>query len=170
MMDRVLSYQTAVRAGSHDTSGFDIRQYISKRTCISMTMSIAFIALIFGFLLGKFTSDRNHIIKEKRPTIHKPLVMENEIEKVINTVVRAARIREMTNYKEQHSKEEEENDDDAKSFLSFYRTNFTNCLSDVTNDNLDDTLEDFLHNLLTEHYKIYLKCARELENILNIND
>ncbi|XP_055381036.1 uncharacterized protein LOC129611756 [Condylostylus longicornis] len=58
-MHRVLSYQTAMRA----SGSRDIREYVTKRTCVSLILSIAFFTLIAGFLLGKFVSDRQYHIK-----------------------------------------------------------------------------------------------------------
>uniref|UniRef100_A0A336MUP7 CSON007479 protein n=1 Tax=Culicoides sonorensis TaxID=179676 RepID=A0A336MUP7_CULSO len=60
-MQRVLSYQTAVRV-NHDN--MDQRDYVSKRTCVSLVLSVAFCTMICGFLLGKFVSDRHHHIRQ----------------------------------------------------------------------------------------------------------
>jgi hypothetical protein len=132
-----------------------------------MTMSIAFIALIFGFLLGKFTSDRNHILKSKGPTTHRPItIVEHEIDKVIASVIDAARARQTaTNSKDQYFREGE----DALQ-LPFFRTNFTRCLSEVPDEQQDESLEDSLNNILRNHYNMYLKCARDLRSMLILND
>lgn len=168
-MDRVLSYQTAMRANSADTSGFDIRQYISKRTCISLTMSIAFITLIFGFLLGKFTSDRNHIIKEnlkrQQELSHKTVVAQSEVDRLIDSVIEAAQFKLTTNFKEQYLSEH-----GASKYHNYLEQNFTSCINGVSRDTSQDDLADFLNNLLRNYYKIYIKCSKELRNILLKND
>ncbi|XP_055848495.1 uncharacterized protein LOC129913714 [Episyrphus balteatus] len=55
-MHQVLSYETAMRANS----ARDIREYVTKRTCVSLVLTMAFFTLISGYLLGKFVSDRQH--------------------------------------------------------------------------------------------------------------
>ncbi|XP_037809547.1 uncharacterized protein LOC119602227 [Lucilia sericata] len=57
-MHQVLSYETAVRANNVS----EYREYVTKRTCISLVVTIAFFHLIPGYLLGNFVSERkNHI-------------------------------------------------------------------------------------------------------------
>ncbi|XP_013102929.1 uncharacterized protein LOC106084046 [Stomoxys calcitrans] len=57
-MHQVLSYETAVRANTSS----EYREYVTKRTCISLVLTIAFFTLISGYLLGNFVSERkNHI-------------------------------------------------------------------------------------------------------------
>lgn len=43
-MNRVLSYQTAVEANN----GSGVNEYVTKRTCVSLILSIAFFTLIAG--------------------------------------------------------------------------------------------------------------------------
>ncbi|XP_073816023.1 uncharacterized protein [Musca autumnalis] len=57
-MHQVLSYETAVRANTSS----EYREYVTKRTCLSLVLTIAFFTLISGYLLGNFVSERkNHI-------------------------------------------------------------------------------------------------------------
>lgn len=140
-----------------------------------MTMSIAFITLIFGFLLGKFTADRNHIIrdnhKRQNEIAHRPAVMQSEIDKVINSVIDAAKIKQLTNLKEHYSKETNNDEEGAKRYLKFFGENFTSCLREVTYENhIDKNLEDFMSSLLRNYYNVYLKCARELRGVLLTSD
>lgn len=46
-MQRVLSYQTALRVNQDD---MDQRDFVSKRTCVSLVLSVAFFTLICGKL------------------------------------------------------------------------------------------------------------------------
>ncbi|XP_061387505.1 uncharacterized protein LOC133328738 [Musca vetustissima] len=68
-MHQVLSYETAVRANSSS----EYREYVTKRTCISLVLTIAFFTLISGYLLGNFVSERkNHIrmlLTKKPPNV-----------------------------------------------------------------------------------------------------
>lgn len=131
-------------------------------------MSIAFIALIFGFLLGKFTSDRNHIIKENQrrlDTVHRTIVTQSEVDRMIDSVAEAAQFKLTTNFKEQYASEQ-----GANSYHSYLGQNFTSCINQVTYDISNHDLVDFLNNLLKNYYKIYLKCSRDLRNILLKND
>lgn len=149
------------------SSGFDIRQYVNKRTCISMTMSVAFIALIFGFLLGKFTSDRNHLIKEnykrQHDVTHRPQMTFSEVDKLINSVIETAREKLSTDisFKEQYFK-----DEGAKKIVTTLRSNFTSCLKEFSADSEEEDLEDFLRQILRSSYNLYLKCVNELRIIL----
>lgn len=43
-MHQVLSYETAVRANSSR----EFREYVTKRTCVSLVLTIAFLTLILG--------------------------------------------------------------------------------------------------------------------------
>ncbi|XP_036324194.1 uncharacterized protein LOC118737651 [Rhagoletis pomonella] len=55
-MHQVLSYETAVRANSSR----EYREYVTKRTCVSLVLTIAFLTLILGYLLGNFVSERKY--------------------------------------------------------------------------------------------------------------
>lgn len=132
-------------------------------------MSIAFITLIFGFLLGKFTSDRNHFIKEsnykrQQEVTHRPQITQNEVDILISSVINAAQEKLSTNsFKEQYFKE-----DGAKNFVSSLGGNFTTCLNEFSFDHNEEDLEDFLKHLLENSYKLYVKCVKELRsNLLN---
>ncbi|XP_017131335.1 uncharacterized protein LOC108148698 [Drosophila elegans] len=59
-MHQVLSYETAVRANSSR----EFREYVSKRTCASLVLTIAFFMLITGYLLGNFVSERKYHIRQ----------------------------------------------------------------------------------------------------------
>ncbi|XP_030371054.1 uncharacterized protein LOC115621528 [Scaptodrosophila lebanonensis] len=59
-MHQVLSYETAVRANSSR----EYREYVSKRTCASLVLTIAFFMLIAGYLLGNFVSERKYHIRQ----------------------------------------------------------------------------------------------------------
>lgn len=156
-----------ISSSINSSSGFDIRQYVNKRTCISMTMSVAFIALIFGFLLGKFTSDRNHLIKEnfkrQHDVTYRPQVTLSEVDKLINSVLESAREKLSTDssFKEQYFK-----DEGAKKIVSTLRSNFTSCFNEITTEPEDEDLEDFLRHILRNSYNLYLKCANDLRIIL----
>lgn len=131
-----------------------------------MTMSVAFITLIFGFLLGKFTSDRNQLIKEnfkrQHDVTHRPQVI-TEVDKLINNVLDTARekLSSDNSFKEQYLK-----DEGAKQIVSTLRNNFTNCLSEFTVDSDKEDLEDFLRHILRNSYNLYLKCANGLNKLI----
>ncbi|XP_018322886.1 uncharacterized protein LOC108735426 [Agrilus planipennis] len=57
-MQRVLSLETS---RCTDTSG----EFVSKRLCVSFLFSIAFFALLGGYLLGRYATERALIIKKK---------------------------------------------------------------------------------------------------------
>lgn len=141
-------------------SGLDIRQYISKRTCISVSMSIAFLTLIIGFLLGKSTSDRHHAIKDNRrqnELAHRS--SENDIEKVENALILVAKSKLLTNFKEYY--DNQPNDVNTK-----LKQNFTNCM-DATSVNIyQANLEDFLSNLIREEFVSFITCADSLKKFL----
>ncbi|XP_037709026.1 uncharacterized protein LOC119546646 [Drosophila subpulchrella] len=59
-MHQVLSYETAVRANSSR----EFREYVSKRTCASLVLTIAFFMLISGYLLGNFVAERKYHIRQ----------------------------------------------------------------------------------------------------------
>ncbi|KAI9584442.1 uncharacterized protein LOC119634354 [Glossina fuscipes] len=62
-MHQVLSYETAVRANNST----EYREYVTKRTCVTLILTIAFFTLISGYLLGNFVSERkNHIALSKK--------------------------------------------------------------------------------------------------------
>lgn len=131
-------------------------------------MSIAFITLIFGFLLGKFTSDRNYIIKEKHKhqqevTSRPSQSSQNDMDKLISSVIDAAREKLTTNsnFKEEYLKGE-----GAKKIVSSLGNNFTTCLSEFRFDSEEEDLEDFLRHLLKKYYDSFENCVKELRTIL----
>ena len=131
-------------------------------------MSVAFLTLIVGFLLGKFTSDRNQMIKEnfkrQHDVTHKPQMIISEVDKLINSVIETARDKlttESSNLKEQYLQE-----DGPKKITEMLRHNFTTCLGEFSVDNEEDDLEDFLRHILRNSYDLYLDCTRELRKIL----
>jgi hypothetical protein len=132
-------------------------------------MSIAFVTLIFGFLLGKFTSDRNHLIKEnyrrQAEITHRPVVMQNEVDKIINSVIEAARRKLSTNFKEQYYKEHE----GANQYTTMLSHNFTECIGEIKYESEEEDLEDFIKHMLRNYYDLFVKCARDLRKIL-LND
>lgn len=141
-------------------SGFDIRQYISKRTCISLTMSIAFLTLIAGFLLGKSTSDRYHLMKEHRrqtELLHRQSIADiDQIELAISNIVKA---KLTTNFKDYYA-------DQYQLVNSQLKQNFSNCIADTTlNTSLDD-FNEFSRHLIREEYNSFIKCADILKTFL----
>lgn len=136
-----------------------------------MTMSIAFITLILGFLLGKFTSDRNHLIKEnykrQQEVNYRPQATQNEVDLLINSVIDAVREKLSTSstFKEQLLKEE-----GGKKIAASLGRNFTSCLNEFAFESEEEDLEDFLKHLLRTSYNFYVKCAKELKSILLIDN
>ncbi|KAH8406693.1 hypothetical protein KR222_003388 [Zaprionus bogoriensis] len=59
-MHQVLGYETTVRTNSSR----DYREYVSKRTCASLLLTIAFFMLISGYLLGNFVTERKYHIRQ----------------------------------------------------------------------------------------------------------
>jgi hypothetical protein len=131
-------------------------------------MSIAFITLIFGFLLGKFTSDRNHLIKENYRRMHDTKPPQNEVDKLINSLSEVAK-----NFNvEQFSKDHNKNYDSEATAINMHKimhNNFTNCLSDVNYEQLSETIEDlddFLKHMLRNYYENFKKCVTNLRKVL----
>ncbi|KAF7266443.1 uncharacterized protein LOC143195955 [Rhynchophorus ferrugineus] len=52
-MQRILSVETSRRAGLNNS------EYVTKRLCCSFLLTVAFFAILGGFLLGKFVADRS---------------------------------------------------------------------------------------------------------------
>ncbi|XP_034114671.1 uncharacterized protein LOC117574813 [Drosophila albomicans] len=59
-MHQVLSYETAVRANSSR----DYHEFVSKRTCASLLLTIGFFMLVSGYLLGNFVTERKYHIRQ----------------------------------------------------------------------------------------------------------
>ncbi|XP_022213659.1 uncharacterized protein LOC111068473 [Drosophila obscura] len=75
-MHQVLSYETAVRANSSR----EYREYVSKRTCASLVLTIAFFMLITGYLLGNFVSERKHHILQLTKSVIKDIDGERSVQ------------------------------------------------------------------------------------------
>ncbi|CAD7093632.1 unnamed protein product [Hermetia illucens] len=73
-------------------TGRDVREYVTKRTCVSLILTIAFFTLISGFLLGKFVADRQYHIKYFRDTdLHmlKDLILaRNTLDSSVEDIIR----------------------------------------------------------------------------------
>ncbi|XP_030763437.1 uncharacterized protein LOC115887998 [Sitophilus oryzae] len=52
-MQRILSVETSRRAGGNSS------EFVTKRLCCSFLLTVAFFAILGGFLLGKFVADRS---------------------------------------------------------------------------------------------------------------
>ncbi|XP_017076181.2 uncharacterized protein LOC108111299 [Drosophila eugracilis] len=74
-MHQVLSYETAVRANSSR----EFREYVSKRTCASLVLTIAFFMLITGYLLGNFVAERKYHIRQMTKGIVKDMDGERSV-------------------------------------------------------------------------------------------
>ncbi|KAH8342096.1 uncharacterized protein [Drosophila kikkawai] len=74
-MHQVLSYETAVRANSSR----EFREYVSKRTCASLVLTIAFFMLITGYLLGNFVAERKYHIRQMTKSVIKDVDGERSV-------------------------------------------------------------------------------------------
>lgn len=143
-------------------SGFDIRQYISKRTCISLTMSIAFLSLIGGFLLGKSTSDRYHLIREHKrqnELLQRASLADSDIDDIEARLSGIVRAKLSTNFKDYY----------AEQYLlvnSQLQQNFTGCIADTAFNASRDDLEEFSRHLIRDQYNSFIKCADILKTFL----
>lgn len=62
-MHRVLSFQM----GMSPPRGFgEPSEFVTKRMCFSFIFFISFLALLGGFLLGRFATERSMLMREKR--------------------------------------------------------------------------------------------------------
>lgn len=127
-------------------------------------MSIAFLTLIAGFLLGKSTSDRYHLMKEHRrqtELLHRPPSSADSdidrIELAFSVVVKA---KLTTNFKDYYA-------DQYQLVNSQLKQKFSNCTADTTlNTSLDD-LNEFSRHLIREEYNSFIKCADILKTFLH---
>lgn len=142
-------------------SGFDIRQFISKRTCISVSLSIGFITLILGFLLGKSTADRHHALKDhKRLQNSRSSLGGTDIEKIEHALLSVASAKLLsTTFNEYYSS-------NTSTVNNQLKNHFTNCIQSTFLNASQDNLEIFLSHLLNEEYRSFIKCSDDLKTFL----
>lgn len=129
-----------------------------------MSLSIGFITLILGFLLGKSTSERHFALKEhtrlQKELLHRSSLGENEAEKIENALLSLAKVKlSSTNFKEYYN-------DQPTIINNQLKQNFTNCISSATFNTSQENLETFLSHLIQEEYNSFLKCSDDLKTFL----
>ncbi|XP_055716149.1 uncharacterized protein LOC129809992 [Phlebotomus papatasi] len=154
-MQRILSYQTAMSMRA--TSGRDAREYITKRICISFVFSIGFFTLIAGFLLGKFTTDRQYYIKRlQEADVSAVKDLEHTLEDFYTTA---------KNITIHQSKLLQPN-----SNARLWET-YTKCACLLQkNVDFDEKVDDFVENLINEHIKSFTTCLKTLDGLLHTID
>ncbi|XP_059621011.1 uncharacterized protein LOC132264732 [Phlebotomus argentipes] len=139
------------------TSGREAREYITKRICISFVFSIGFFTLIAGFLLGKFTTDRQYYIKRLREA---DVSAVKELEHTVEDFYATAK--NITAY---------------QSTMLQPNTNarlwevYTKCgCSLQKNVDFDEKVDDFMEHLINAHLKSFTSCLKTLDGLLHTID
>jgi 2-methylisocitrate lyase-like PEP mutase family enzyme len=126
-------------------------------------MSIAFLTLILGFLLGKSTSDRYHVIKDHKRQTELLLRLSqggNDIDKIEDALITMVRAKLLTNFKEYYS-------DHHFEVNNLMKNNFTSCMHTSLNFNTSqEDFEDFTRHLIREEQKSFIKCADNLNHFV----
>lgn len=178
-MHQILSYQTAMRA-AHER---DSREYITRRICISFVFSVGFFTLIAGriylrsdtgvdqdsltatflppgFLLGKFVSDRQYLIKqmkmERDPSPIKSL--ELAVNSLIPVAANLTRNQSPVLHPDSNTK-----------VWSNWKDCFLNQLQETVD--YDQKPVDFTTNLVYRYLLVMKKCFQKLAYVIeNIED
>ncbi|XP_063706140.1 uncharacterized protein LOC134835199 [Culicoides brevitarsis] len=130
----------------------DQRDYVSKRTCVSLVLSVAFFTLICGFLLGKFVSDRHHHIRMlnlEQSRNANALQLKNQLS------VPALKFVEndhRTTHDEQNRKLWQE---------------FIACMQHQTLPYNTERLDTFVNHFIDQQFREMSSCMRKLELYLN---
>ncbi|XP_075147744.1 uncharacterized protein LOC142221804 [Haematobia irritans] len=180
-MHQVLSYETAVRANTSSTSEY--REYVTKRTCISLVLTIAFFTMISGYLLGNFVSERkNHI--RMLLTNKKPSNIPSEIGKDSPHMIEIAssdymNLQELQAYQKLKSKllataqnfsskSHQEGDENysSKSINSEIFNRYISCTQDIS-FNATHELSHFIGKLIDDTSARQKECMRRIEAIID---
>lgn len=122
-------------------------------------MSIAFLMMILGFLLGKSTSDRHHSVREHLRQQNE-VNRQDDIVKIENALVDFAAFKTPTNVKTFYN----ENYDD---FQEHIKEHFVQCLDTSYQNTTVDSLEEFVKYFVREEYKNFKLCAYNLKDFLS---
>lgn len=123
-------------------------------------MSIAFLTLILGFLLGKSTTERHQLIREHNKrllttTVHR----DSDIDNIENALITIVRAKLSTNFNEYYS-------DHHLMINSEMKQSFTNCIAATSFNTSQDDLEDFTRHLVREEFNSFMMCADNLIKFL----
>ncbi|GAB0092352.1 hypothetical protein DMENIID0001_073420 [Sergentomyia squamirostris] len=154
-MQRILSYQTA--ASMRATSGREAREYITKRICVSFVFSIGFFALIAGFLLGKFTTDRQYYMKRLRDSdVSVTKELEHSLEDLYATGKNITLHQSMLLQPNSNAR--------------FWET-YTKCGCILQkNVDFDEKVDTFVEGLINSHIKSFTSCLKTLDGLLHTID
>jgi len=133
-------------------------------------MSLCFLTLLGGFFLGKYTSERHHLLKEQYKLKHHqqtigPTQTESDWEKLENTVAHAAQEKLLTSFfKQLYSTEHQAINTKLKS-------NFTGCLAAAASAEEEEEEEEadlvvFLRHLMRHNAQNFDQCAKSLASFL----
>jgi translation initiation factor 2 alpha subunit (eIF-2alpha) len=130
-------------------------------------MSIAFLTLILGFLLGKSTSDRAHLIRDhlKRQNEADSVGSrcEYDFDKTAAELVSMARTEMMKNFKELYS-------DQHSTINNHIMDSFNQCLQlknrTHTHQKVHETFEVFLKSFIDEEFTSFRTCIEGLKEVL----
>ncbi|XP_055684296.1 uncharacterized protein LOC129790673 [Lutzomyia longipalpis] len=139
------------------TSGREAREYITKRICISFVFSIGFFTLIAGFLLGKFTTDRQYYIKRLREAdVSAVKELEHTLEDLYGTA------RNITVYQSTLLQP----NSNARLWETYIKCG---CLLQKNAD-FDEKVSNFVENLINAHIKSFTDCLKILDELLHTID
>lgn len=125
-------------------------------------MSIAFLALIAGFIFGKSTSDRHHSREYNRNQngiLNGSFKNERDIKKIENELKEIAEEKFLTSFKANYS-------DQYFQINSEIKENFKTCIDSTTYDVSQEDFEEFLVRILRDHFESFVKCADKLKKFL----
>lgn len=123
-------------------------------------MSIAFLTLILGFLLGKSTSDRHHLIREHNRRQNELILRSpQDIDKIEIALINSAKAKLSTVFEEYYLEQH-------LTINKQLKENLTQCIDSTTFDTSQEDLEDFLRHLIREEYNSFIKCADNLIKFL----
>lgn len=127
-----------------------------------MTLSIAFLMLIVGFLLGKSTSDRHHSLKvhNRHNVSFNGMFKEDErMKKIEQDLKDIAKEKLMAGFKEIYS-------DQYLLINNQLKDRFQSCINSTNFDTSGEDLEGILVDLITVQHESFIKCIDDLEKFL----
>lgn len=130
-------------------------------------MSIAFLTMILGFLLGKSTSDRHHLIRDhlKRQNEADSIASQcpHDFDKTEAELMSIARTEMGKNFTEIYA-------DQYAAFNNQIAESFTQCLQlrnrTQTHQDVNESFEHFLKSFLDEESRLFYSCFDNLKPVL----
>lgn len=123
---------------------------------MSLTLSIAFITLILGYLLGSSASNRHHRQRTFREQ-HFQLKHDQVLAAIEN---------ELVDYALNSSKVQSHFNASFTVFENNFRKNFTSCLETSQEGSGNESVDVFIRTFLREGNDNFLKCAQNMKDFL----